>query len=560
MINKKNIIKEANIINFFKNIKKINIEISLCKFTIFYSIFLIFFNLGFLKEVYTITKSIGYTIGACFVIYFIFLFFNAIIFNKYTAKFTSIIILLINAPVLYFMNAYNVLIDKVMILNVLETNSSETTELLNLKFLIYMFFLGIIPSFFILKNTTIKYKTFLKEVLYKFLILFISLISIVFLLLINYKDTSSYARNNKALKYKIIPINYISSTNSIIHKKIHNKFTATFTTLTDDMIITKNINNNDKKNIVIFIVGEAARANNFSLNGYGKNTNEYLEKENILYFNNVRSCGTATAISVPCMFSHFERKKFNVEEKNDYENLTDFLQKAGFYLMWLDNNSDCKGVCNRIEDSINYTKKENINKYCNGQDECFDEVMLENLQEKIDNTKSKNIAIFLHQKGSHGPAYYLRYPKNFEKFKPVCKSENFSKCDNAEIVNAYDNTINYTSYFINKSIDFLKQNENYNSMLFYVSDHGQSLGEKGVYLHGAPYFIAPDEQTNIPMIMWFSNSFKNDFNIDENCLLNKKNSKFSHDNVFHSFLGLFNIETKYYNSELDIFNNCLNNN
>ena len=225
------------------------------------------------------------------------------------------------------------------------------------------------------------------------------------------------------------------------------------------------------------------------------------------------------------------------------------MKKAGFYTIWIDNNSDCKGVCNRADEVINLARIPE----CDART-CYDEEMLYDIENKIKNINKENIVIFLHQMGSHGPAYYLRYPEKFEKFSPVCKSGYFDDCSNEEIINTYNNTIYYTSYFIDATINILKEMNDYNTFMLYVSDHGQSLGENGIFLHGTPYLFAPKEQKQVPMILWFSNDFKKNYKINEECIKNKTN--LSHDNLFHSVLGIYKINTKYYNKDLDIFNNC----
>lgn len=535
------------LLNKIKSIK-ININLYIILYTIFT---ILLFNFGVLKTTLSLSGSFSLTISFLFILIFLFNVIFTLTFYKKTTKFLSILLLIINAVILYFMNAYNVSIDRTMLINALETNVGETMELLNLKFLLYLVIFAFIPSFFIF-NVDITYKNKLKSFLHRSLIIFFSVVITLSIVFLNYKQVSSFARSNKNLKYKVIPLNYLSSLSSLINRSIKAKNVA-FQDLTNDVIIENNFVN-DKKNILIFIVGEAARSVEFSLNNYDRNTNEPLKDKDLISYNNFYSCGTATAISVPCMFSSFERSKFNLNHKNNFSNLFDFLSKAKIYSYWRDNNSDCKGVCNRIDnDNVVKNKVDGICK----DGECYDEILIYDLDEKIKNLKNQNNVLVLHQKGSHGPAYYLRYPQNFEKFKPVCKTEMFDKCSIKEIKNAYDNTIYYTSYIINKTIETLQKYENdYNVALIYVSDHGQSLGENGLFLHGAPYKFAPDEQKHIPFIMWLSNNFIDNFKINKECLKLQKNEKFSHDNLFHSILGLFNIKTKYYNEKLDLFKNC----
>ena len=226
---------------------------------------------------------------------------------------------------------------------------------------------------------------------------------------------------------------------------------------------------------------------------------------------------------------------------------------AGINVLWRDNNSGCKGVCDRVANES--MEKLPLPAFCNEQ-ECFDEILLQGLQEKISRFTNDGV-IVLHQKGSHGPAYYQRYPEAFKKFIPECATNQVQDCPREQIINAYDNSILYTDYFLSQVIHFLQKNSSqYNTVLLYMSDHGESLGENGIYLHGLPYKIAPDTQIHIPFIMWLSPEFASNFNIDTACLKQHSNEAYSHDNLFHSVLGMLDIQTGEYDAELDIFNRC----
>jgi lipid A ethanolaminephosphotransferase len=307
------------------------------------------------------------------------------------------------------------------------------------------------------------------------------------------------------------------------------------------------------KTVLVLVIGETARSDRFGINGYNKQTTPYLSNREIIDFTETYSCGTSTAISLPCIFSHLDRKNYSYKVAKNTENLLDFFVKTNFSVQWRDNNTGCKGICDRT-DLIDLTDVPG-NSFCESG-ECFDEILLDNLKNQIvENTN--NQIIVLHQKGSHGPAYYLRYPKVFEKFKPVCRSNQLQDCSQLELNDAYDNTILYTDYFLDKTINVLeKLPANYNSSLIYISDHGESLGENNLYLHGTPYFMAPDEQTHIPFFTWMSHSFTDEFSINTSCLQAKQNLTFSHDNFFHSVLGLMNVNTPIYNANLDVFNSC----
>ncbi|WP_211212097.1 phosphoethanolamine transferase [Kiloniella laminariae] len=301
------------------------------------------------------------------------------------------------------------------------------------------------------------------------------------------------------------------------------------------------------RELIIMVVGETARADRFSLNGYPRKTNPLLEQLNVASFRQVRSCGTSTAISVPCMFSNDTEKDYETNTAKNKENALDVLVHAGVNVLWRDNNSSSKGVADRIPYQ-NY-RDPNINPVCDL--ECRDEGMLVDLQDYIDSYPDGDIMIVLHQMGNHGPAYYLRYPKEFEKFQPVCATNELSDCSQEELDNAYDNAILYTDYFLSKVIGLLKKNDpKFETLMLYVSDHGESLGELGLYLHGMPNLLAPETQRHVPMIVWVGDNFTHFNNTD---LQAQQDQAITHDNIFHTLLGLMEIESEAYLREMDIF-------
>jgi len=301
------------------------------------------------------------------------------------------------------------------------------------------------------------------------------------------------------------------------------------------------------RELIILVVGEAARADRFSLNSYAKETNPLLKKEGVINFPNMYSCDTSTATSVPCMFSIFGREQYSDKKTKTTENLLDVLRHAGIHILWRDNNSDSKGVALNV--TYENFKDPKNNPVCDV--ECRDEGMLSGLQEYISRQKTGDILIVLHQMGNHGPAYYKRYPESFERFKPVCKTSQLEKCTHEEISNAYDNAILYTDYFLSKVIGLLKNNDKqFETAMVYMSDHGESLGESGLYLHGLPYFMAPDAQKHIGAVMWFGEGF----HLDKQALRDKSTKAYSHDHLFHTILGLMEVKTSAYDKQKDIIN------
>jgi len=317
--------------------------------------------------------------------------------------------------------------------------------------------------------------------------------------------------------------------------------------------------NNGRRTVTIIMVGETARAMNFSLNGYSRQTNPLLSVQSgLINFRQVQSCGTATAVSVPCVFSALGRRHYSETKGKSQEGLLDVLKHAAIDVYWLDNNSGCKGVCDRVQ-YTDLSLPTASDPLCNAED-CYDEKLLRDLPQLIKNA-TKDMVIVLHQKGSHGPSYWKRYPQRFAKFGPVCKTNELANCSVESITAAYDNSILYTDFIISKAIGILENSntlDGVDTALLYFSDHGESLGEKNMYLHGAPYFISPPEQRHVPFMIWLSKSFQMRFRIDERCLAARAEQEFSHDNVFHSVLGMLAINTVVYNPELDIFNTCKN--
>ncbi|WP_374090721.1 phosphoethanolamine transferase [Methylomicrobium lacus] len=469
---------------------------------------------------------------------------------KYLFKGVLVVFLFASAAIDYFMVNYGVVIDKSMLQNALETNSGEAFELLNWQMLGYLIVLGGIPAALIVR-TKITYQPLPRQLLKNLGALVVCAALIGGLSYVFYGDYTSIYRNHRELRYLINPVNLVDSSVSNLKRKL--KGQHALIPLGADAKMAAAPNPSGKKNLTVLVLGETARAANFALDGYPRPTDPYLSQQQVLSFTNVHSCGTATAASVPCMFSNFGQDHYDPAKAQYTENVLDVLSHAGVKVLWRNNNDGCKGVCKRVaSEDISHLKLANL---CNAED-CYDEALLYQLQAYVDKLTSHGV-IVLHQKGSHGPGYNLRHPAKFTVFKPECEQDNLNDCSHQEVVNAYDNTIAYTDYFLAKVIDFLKKNSaKYDTAMLYVSDHGESLGENNVYLHGLPYFIAPDEQKHVPLITWFSQDFIHDHKIDSACLRQHKDNPYSHDNLFHSLLGLMDVHTQVYDAKLDIFATC----
>ena len=467
--------------------------------------------------------------------------FNVFIFtlisSRYTLKPLLITVLIISAFTSYFMNTYHVIIDNFMIQNSLQTDFQESLDLLSLKLLLYVIFLGLLPAYLVYR-IKLKPLSFKSTLLYKAKVLLGSLLLIVVLFLSFSKFYTSFFREHKPLRFYINPTYWIYAIGDYI-ALVSNDGEVKFKQLGLD---AKIVPSNSPHKLVIMVVGEATRADHFSLNGYKRETNPLLKKENISNFKNFYSCGTSTAVSVPCMFSVYNRSDYSYKKGRATENVIDVINHTKeVAILWRDNNSDSKGVALRVP--FEDYKYGNKNTVCDNG-ECRDEGMLVGLDKYIEQHKNQDILIVLHQMGNHGPAYYKRYPKAFEKFTPVCKTNQLEDCTQESIANAYDNAILYSDYFLSKVIGLLKNYQNkYDTSMFYIADHGESLGEKGLYLHGLPYFMAPDAQTHVASLMWFGKNNQHEVDGEK---------KYSQDNLFHTLLGMFNVKSEVYDEKMDI--------
>jgi len=513
-------------------------------FLVAFDNYMFFINL---LKTYPLNENLWFILSLGMVLFCATLLFLLLLSSRWTIKPVLIFILLFSSMTNYFMNTYNVVIDDSMIRNAMQTDIHESLDLLSIKQAIYFLFLGLLPSFFIYKVKIIR-RSLKKELIAKVKLIGLSLITIAVMVALFSKGYTSFVREHKPLRFTANPLYWVYSTGKYINKTFNNG-PIIVKKIGEDAKILKN----DRPKLVIMVVGEAARADHFSLNGYEKDTNPLLEKnKDVINFSNVSSCGTSTAASVPCMFSFYDKENFSYKRGIDTENVLDVLKHTGkVAILWRDNNSDSKGVALRV--NYEWYKYPNNNTICI-DGECRDVGMLVGLDKFIQKNKGKNILIVLHQMGNHGPAYYKRYPKTFKKFKPVCKTNQLEECSQQEIINAYDNAILYTDYFLDQVIQFLKKYDaKYDTAMIYMSDHGESLGEDGVYLHGLPYFMAPQAQTHIGALMWFGKGMKKEINIDQ--LKRKSNEKFSQDNLFDILLGIFNVKTSLYNKKMDILHN-----
>ncbi|WP_323921424.1 MCR-3-related phosphoethanolamine--lipid A transferase [Aeromonas caviae] len=453
----------------------------------------------------------------------------------------------------YTMMKYRVLFDGDMIQNIFETNQSEAFAYVNAPIIIWVILTGLLPAALIFFVKIEYASTWYKGIAQRLLSMFFSLVIVGIIAALYYQDYASIGRNNQTLNREIVPANFMYSTSKYLYRRYMAE-PIPFVTLGDD---ATRVTKKDKPTLMFLVVGETARGKNFSMNGYEKDTNPFTSKSGgVISFNDVRSCGTATAVSVPCMFSNMGRKEFDDNRARNSEGLLDVLQKTGISIFWKENDGGCKGVCDRVP-NIEIEPKDHP-KFCD-KNTCYDEVVLQDLDNEIAQMKGDKLVGF-HLIGSHGPTYYKRYPDAHRQFTPDCPRSDIENCTDEELTNTYDNTIRYTDFVIGEMIAKLKTYEDkYNTALLYVSDHGESLGAMGLYLHGTPYKFAPDDQTRVPMQVWMSPGFTKEKGVDMACLQQKAaDTRYSHDNIFSSVLGIWDVKTSVYEKGLDIFSQCRN--
>ena len=450
----------------------------------------------------------------------------------------------------FFTARFGILFDPGMLVNVLETNRAEAFELYSPAVLISVALLGLLPAIVVWRYPFTRRRV-PAAILERGVALVFSLVLIAGPLLLSQKEIFSLARNHREIRHMIAPLNVISAGVVLLRDRFESP--VEFKSVALDAVHNSPDGIDGRPQVHVLIVGETARAANFSLDGYVRNTNPELQRHTDVNFVHASSCGTATAISLPCMFSLSEHTGFDRDASRNQDNLLDIASRAGYEVYWIDNGNGCKGVCARV--GYRDLHLSDVETIC-PDGECYDEILVHELARLLPEI-SKDTLIVLHQLGSHGPAYYRRYPASYRTFYPDCQSPNLGDCSNQEIANAYDNTIVYTDHVISAAIDALAtQSDRINASLIYVSDHGESLGEHNLYLHGMPYKFAPDEQTQVPLISWFSGAAEETQGLDFKCPALASRAAISHDNLFHTELGLLGIDTSVYEPTLDLYSSC----
>ncbi len=474
-----------------------------------------------------------------------------VVLNRWSARPVLTILLVVTAAATYYMNKYTVFFNSDMVRNVLRTDVKEAREQLSLNFCLHMLVYGALPSVLVWR-LRLRMRPWRRALAMRALCLVGALLLAICSILLVFQDFSSMMRNQKEMRFLITPSNYLVSLARVVTADTA-AASAPRIPISTDAKLGASWSSRRKPMLFVLVVGETTRAANWGMNGYARQTTPELSNLDVLNFTHATSCGTNTEVSVPCMFSIYGRHNYDEKAIHRHESLLHIINHVGINTVWRDNQSGCKGVCDGLGQQFFDSNKNPA--LCDGE-RCLDEIMLDDMDDEIHETKGGNLFVVLHQLGNHGPAYYRRYPSTMRTFTPTCDTTDLSKCSQQQIVNTYDNGVLYTDHFLAKTIAYLKKQEKYDTAMLYLSDHGESLGEHGIYLHGMPYSIAPKEQTHIPMVMWMSQGFASSFGMNRDCMEKHVNDPVSQDNLFHSILGMLQIKSKYYDPSFDMTAEC----
>lgn len=469
----------------------------------------------------------------------------------------GLVLLALSASNVYFMQAYGVVIDPTMVANAVHTDVREANDLLSLEMVWPLLWGLVLPGWWWLRQPVKRLPW--RPALWQQLALgAVALALMVLTLRVSFQDLATTMRNHKSVRYMINPYNTVYGLTRLGLDRVAQAQQPLQPVGTDARFVGAQANTAEQGPLLVLVVGETLRAANVGLGGYTRDTSPRLtplrQAGELVYFDQVTSCGTNTQVSLPCMFS--SQTRTDDREARNLENLLDVLQRAGLAVTWLDNQSGCKGLCDRVP-NVDVSALSDPALCPSGA--CFDEVLIKQLPiqlQQLDPIRRARMTVaVLHLMGSHGPAYFKRTPVKHKHFTPECTDQALQNCDLASVINAYDNTARYTDHVLADLIDVLKRETRATALLF-VSDHGESLGENGLYLHGMPFAMAPKEQTHVPMLAWLSRDWQTRQGLPTACLAAKAGQAYSHDNFFHTVLGLAGVETAVRSDALDMTATC----
>lgn len=515
-------------------------------------------NIHFYRAIRALTSfqgltADGFVLVTGVVIFAYYLLVLQLLSWRFNAKWLATLLIVISAMGNYFVAELGIAINQEQIMNMLQTDLHEALDLVSWRAMELTLLTIVVPLIFIWR-LSVSTAPLRQTLLHKLVASLLALVVVLGLVFTYYAQYAPMFREHRDLKQQLNPHNSLSGLMSYAKHSLHLSAKPLLAFGRDAHLTTPPAS---APRILVLVVGETARAESFGLNGYARPTNPELSQLDVINFSKVSSCGTETAVSVPCMFSGMPRKNYDESLASHREGLLDIAQRAGYQVTWIDNNSGCKRTCDRV---ARFALPLALQQAWCDNGECHDELLVASLdaylKQLANQPHPRNQLIVLHQIGSHGPAYYKRYPARFNQFKPACDTNAIQNCSHASLINSYDNTVLYTDHILASIIGQLQQQKGYQTAMWYLSDHGESTGEHGLYLHGAPYVIAPSQQTHIPMLMWFSQQWQQQAPQLLPCLKAQQAKPRSQDNLFPSLLSILDIKTQVINPQLDLLSLC----
>lgn len=438
------------------------------------------------------------------------------------------VLALINATAVYFITTYNVMMDATTIANVFNTRYSEASGFFSWSLWIGITVFGVLPALWCLLQPVVMDKARKMGICCG-----ASLGVVVVEALLNINQTLWISQHDTELGGLLQPWSYVVNTVRLASFRMDEQ--AEEIRLPDGKIT------DNEKAVVVLVIGESARKANFQLYGYQRQTNPRLSRCEGLKVYQATACATYTTAGTKAIL-----EPQNTDEL--YEVLPNYAFRMGVDVSWRTSNWGEPPI--HIDEYL--TDGELAEKYADTNKD-YDGILFAGLRERITTSKKDKVLIILHTSTSHGPNYSDKYPKEFEIFKPVARNVEEGEKNVALLVNAYDNTIVYTDFLLDSLISTLRSMEDWKSAMIFISDHGESLGEKGMFMHGLPMRIAPKEQYEIPLLVWTSDGFRDYRPYGGRQADGSLPPVLEQHYIFHSVLNLLSIDSPAYNKKHDIF-------
>jgi len=500
-------------------------------------------------------SSWGFAVAMLVVIVSIHVLMLAFVANRWTVKPLLASATIVTALVSYYAGSYGVFLDPAMVRNVLRTDLVETRELLTPALAVHMLIYAALPIW-LLWRVRIVNRTWRRAAAFRFGLVVVAATALSVALVSVFQPFASLMRRNTALRYLVTPANVLWSA-GVVAVADASGAARPREAIGLDAAPGESWAARRKPLVVVLVVGETARAANWGLNGYARRTTPQLATLPVINFPDVYACGTSTEVSLPCMFAPVGRRKYDEERIRSQQSLLHVAARAGVGVLWRDNQSGCKGVCDGLpQETVSAAMAPGL---CDGG-RCLDDGLVAGLDQRLASARGTQLWV-LHMLGSHGPSYFRRYPPEYAHFGPDCRDDDLRNCSVAQIMNAYDNSLLYTDHVLAALIAKLRAHQaDVDAALIYVSDHGESLGERGLFLHGIPHAIAPDVQTRVPMIFWASDGFERGAGLAAGCLVpelrRRSATPVAHDHLFHTVLGLLDVHTALHEPAWDLVAAC----